>query len=85
MSYFEIGMLICFGLAWPFSIYKSIKSRSVSGKSVFFLFVILLGYLLGILHKITYDFNGVIYLYSLNAIMVFIDILLYYRNLSFKK
>jgi len=81
MSYFEVGMLLCFGLAWPVSIYKSIKSKSVSGKSIFFLYVILTGYFFGIIHKIKYDFNVVIYLYSLNALMVSIDILLYYRNL----
>ncbi|QVK18665.1 hypothetical protein KHQ81_02835 [Mycoplasmatota bacterium] len=85
MSFFEIGMLICFGFAWPVSIYKSITSKSVSGKSVFFLYVILLGYFFGIVHKIYYDFNSVIYLYIINALMVFIDIILYYRNLHLIK
>ncbi len=85
MSYFEIGMLVCFGLAWPVSIYKSIKSHSVSGKSVFFLYVVLIGYVFGILHKIYYDYNLVIYLYVLNSLMVFTDIILYYRNVRLNK
>jgi len=36
MSMFEIIMLVCFGAAWPFSIYKSYTSRSNAGKSIFF-------------------------------------------------
>lgn len=31
MSIFEVIMLICFGAAWPFSIYKSYTSTSTSG------------------------------------------------------
>jgi hypothetical protein len=80
MSFFEIIMLICFGAAWPVSIYKSYTSCKISGKSVFFLFIILAGYMSGIIHKLIYNYNPVIYLYILNSIMVFADILLYYRN-----
>ena len=80
MSPFEILMLVCFGAAWPFSIYRSIKSRQVAGKSLVFLFVVLLGYLAGMVHKLFYAFDYVIILYALNATMVLIDILLYLRN-----
>lgn len=80
MSVFEIGMLVCFGLAWPVNIYKSVKSRSVEGKSVLFLYVVFLGYLFGIIHKIRYSLDGVIVLYMINALMVFTDGVLYYRN-----
>jgi hypothetical protein len=80
MSIFEIIMLICFGFAWPFSIYKSYTSRSIKGKSFFFLLVIFIGYLSGILHKLIYYYDGVIYLYLLNMLMVGIDMLLYLRN-----
>ena len=78
MSLFEMFMLICFGLAWPFSILKTIKNKSVEGKSLFFLIVVLLGYLSGITHKILYHYDFVIFFYILNAIMVFIDIILYF-------
>ncbi|HUV09281.1 MAG TPA: hypothetical protein VMX75_16210 [Spirochaetia bacterium] len=80
MSIFEIIMLVCFGAAWPFSIYKSYKSREVAGKSVLFLFVIFVGYLAGVLHKLLHYFDPVIYLYMLNGTMVLIDISLYFRN-----
>jgi len=80
MSMFEIGMLLCFGFAWPVSIYKSIKSGSIEGKSVVFLYVILTGYMFGIIHKIKFSPDIVIALYGLNAIMVLIDLILYYRN-----
>jgi hypothetical protein len=80
MSIFEIIMLLCFGLAWPFSIYKSWKSRETSGKSVLFLFIVVVGYLAGILHKLLYSRDGVVFLYLLNSLMVSADIALYYRN-----
>jgi hypothetical protein len=80
MSMFEIIMLVCFGAAWPFSIYKSYKSRSNAGKSIFFLLVVSTGYLSGVLHKLIYSFDSVIYLYMLNFCLVLTDIILYFRN-----
>lgn len=80
MSWFEIGMLVCFGFAWPINIYKSIKSKSVEGKSVLFLYVIFFGYMFGILHKIIYNYDIVIIFYIINALMVLVDGFLYYRN-----
>ncbi|HVO40133.1 MAG TPA: hypothetical protein VMV03_13975 [Spirochaetia bacterium] len=80
MSGFEITMLVCFGAAWPVSIYKSWKTRQVAGKSLPFLIIILVGYAAGILHKIFFHFDAVIYLYALNAVMVSIDAGLYLRN-----
>ncbi len=80
MSVFEILMLVCFGAAWPLSIYKSYTSRKNTGKSLGFLFVIIAGYVAGILHKIVYSFDAVIFLYILNFIMVSTDICLFFRN-----
>lgn len=80
MSIFEALMLICFGAAWPFSIYKSYVSRSVQGKSAFFLIIVLVGYVSGILHKLFFQYDMVIYLYILNFVMVSIDFILYLRN-----
>ena len=31
---FETVMIICFGLSWPFSVYKSWKSRTTKGKTL---------------------------------------------------
>ncbi|MBW9156018.1 hypothetical protein G9F71_015085 [Clostridium sp. FP2] len=80
MSVFEIIMLLCFGVAWPFSIYKSYKSKSVEGKSVIFLIVVIIGYASGILHKIFYNYDKVIYLYATNMTMASIDFMLYINN-----
>ncbi len=80
MSIFEIIMLISFGAAWPFSIYKSYKSKSIAGKSVVFLIVVIIGYIAGILHKIFYQYDNVIYLYVLNLLMVSTDLGLFIRN-----
>ncbi|HAR63564.1 MAG: hypothetical protein DKM50_08960 [Candidatus Margulisiibacteriota bacterium] len=80
MSIFEIIMLLCFGAAWPFSIYKSYTSRSTRGKSIVFLVIVLIGYISGMLHKIYFSYNPVIYFYIFNAFLVLIDTLLYIRN-----
>ena len=80
MSIFEIIMLVCFGAAWPLSIYKSYTSRSTKGKSVYFLIVILIGYVAGVLHKVFNQYDAVVYLYLLNFMMVLTDLLLYFRN-----
>lgn len=80
MSIFEAIMLICFGIAWPFSIYRSWKSKSIAGKSLPFLIIVIIGYISGTVHKILFSMDYVIYLYITNAIMVFIDILLYLKN-----
>ena len=82
MSIFEIIMLICFGAAWPFSIYKSYTSKSVGGKSLIFLVVVMFGYLAGILHKIYFNYDRVIYLYILNCAMVLVDTILYIINMK---
>lgn len=80
MSIFEIAMLVCFGAAWPASIVKSYRSRSTQGKSIIFLIVLFFGYIFGILHKLIYRYDYVIILYILNAIMVFTDIILFFKN-----
>ena len=80
MSIFEAIMLVCFGAAWPFSIYKSWKSRSCAGKSVVFLYIVLFGYAAGVTHKLLYSRDWILALYTLTGLMVLTDILLYYRN-----
>ncbi len=84
MSPFEAGMLLCFGISWPMSIYKSLKTRHVSGKSPLFMIIVDLGYVCGILHKfgvLNKNFTGVdwvVWLYVLNLVMVSFDLSLYY-------
>lgn len=80
MSVFEAVMLLCFGAAWPFSIRKSYKSRSNQGKSMLFMAIVEIGYASGIIHKVLYSYDFVLYLYILNFVLVMTDILLYWRN-----
>ena len=84
MSIFEAGMLVCFGVAWPVSIYKSLTSKSTKGKSFLFI-IILLGYAFGITNKMLGNTDWVIWLYILNFIMVAFDAVLYLRNRRLEK
>jgi hypothetical protein len=80
MSVFEIIMLVCFGSAWPFSIYKSWTARTNKGKSLWFLAIVLVGYISGIIHKVIHNYDAVVFLYALNGSMVLIDMAVYARN-----
>jgi len=84
-------MLICFGFAWPISIYKSIVSKKTAGKSLLFLIVLQIGYVAGILFKLTEYWDNIkinpdetisinLYLYILNFVMITIDEFLFLRN-----
>ncbi len=81
MSVFEILMLVCFGVSWPISIAKALRTKKVEGKSPVFMALICIGYLSGILHKLLFAFDWVIVLYALNLVMVTTDLFLYYRYL----
>jgi hypothetical protein len=91
MNIFESIMLICFGFAWPLSIYKSFVSKKTAGKSLLFLLVLQIGYVAGILFKLTEYWSNLktnhnetisinLYLYILNFVMITIDELLFLRN-----
>lgn len=80
MSYFELGMLICFGISWPFNLAKSIKTRSTKGKSLVFLLAIEIGYVLGIIHKLLYSMDFALVVYVINLAMVSADLVLYFIN-----
>lgn len=81
----EAAMLLCFGLSWPISILKSLRTKVVHGKSLGFLWLVLVGYLAGLaakfLHaaatKTTPVWNTP--LYAVNAFFVAVDLVLYYR------
>jgi hypothetical protein len=87
MSWFEIGMLVCFGISWPFSIVKMLAKKSSEGKSYLFLSFVLIGYACGIFHKLLYHCDAVVFLYAFNFIIVFVDMLLcfHYKNMKNKK
>jgi len=91
MNIFESIMLVCFGFAWPLSIYKSFVSKKTAGKSLLFLLVLQIGYVAGVLFKMTEYWSNIktnpnetisinLYLYILNFVMITIDELLFLRN-----
>ena len=78
---FEMLMVVSFGVAWPTSILKSIRSKTAKGKSLLFMVVVFFGYIFGICSKfalgpITY----VLVFYVINLCMVGTDIILYFIN-----
>ena len=89
----EIVMLVCFGASWPLNVMKSYKARSTKGKSLWFLILIELGYVAGIVSKFTNEsymaqISGkgyVLFFYFLNLSMVGLDLILYFRNRALMK
>ena len=83
MNIFEAIMLVCFGASWPVSIWKTYKVKNPAGKSTGFLWLIIIGYLSGIVNKVLGNIDWVLGLYILNTIMVSADLFLviYYRKL----
>ena len=85
----EALMLICCGLSWPMSIYKSLKSRTARGKSLTFEIIIWIGYMIGIIRKGVLinsgeNFDWLFYLalafYIINLVQITFDMLIYARN-----
>lgn len=82
----EACMMICFGLSWPMSIRKSYLARTTKGKSLFFLVMITLGYVCGIIAKIvTNSITYALVFYCINLCMLIIELLLYARNAHLDK
>ncbi len=78
---FEAGMLLCFGISWPVSILKSLRTRHVTDKSLGFMVLVFIGYISGLIGKIIFagQFQTVTILYPLNALLVATDIALYLK------
>ena len=76
---FEAVMMVCFGVSWPLSIYKTYKVKNPAGKSIAFLWLIIAGYVSGMVSKIVGGhIDWVIGLYALNTAMVATDLFLVY-------
>lgn len=58
-SIFELIMLICFGVSWPFAIIKTVRVKNPTGKSYLFLCLVVIGYVAGCLHKVIYRYDFV--------------------------
>ena len=79
----EAAMIIIFGLSWPVAIAKTLQVRKVHGKSVWFLYLVLSGYICGVAAKFVTADGGwpdwVTPFYAINAALVSVEIVLYYR------
>ena len=92
-EFFEILMVVSFGISWPLNIIRSLRAKTTKGKSLLFLCFIFFGYIAGITSKFMNEsymasFSSkwyVLVFYCLNFIMVSIDICLYFRNLALDK
>ena len=75
---YEAVMLVCFGTSWPFALLKTIRVKNPTGKSLLFMYLILIGYISGILNKIPGigHYDHVLWLYVLNMLMVAADLIL---------
>lgn len=83
---FETIMIISFGISWPLSIIRSVRSRSTKGKSLFFMCFIAFGYVCGIISKcMTQTYNLAFWFYFPNVILVCTDICLYFRNRAIER
>jgi lipopolysaccharide export LptBFGC system permease protein LptF len=83
---FELLMMLCFGFSWPFSVVKSYRSKTATGKSLLFISLVWIGYICGIVGKIvTGSISYVIIFYVINLIMVTADIVIYFRNKKYDR
>ena len=85
-DFFELLMIVCFGVSWPLNIIKAWRARTAKGSSVQFYFLILVGYLFGIASKVIKLCAGVStpgyvwFFYILNSVIVTTGILVWFRN-----
>lgn len=76
---FEMAMLLCFGCSWPFVIAKTIRTKTVRGKSFVFIVLAAIGYISGIVSKLAGEFDHVFWFYVINGSMVTTEMVLYIR------
>jgi len=82
----EAVMVISFGISWPISIFKTLKSRTSAGKSPLFIGLIIFGYIAGIISKIlnipNKPLNYVFIFYCINLVTTSFDLCLnlYFTN-----
>lgn len=74
-------MLLCFGLSWPVSLIKNIRSGTAKGMSLMFTILIIIGYIAGISAKIcTGNINYVFAVYIWNIVLVIGNLAVFFIN-----
>ena len=77
----ETVMLVCFGLSWPISVVKNIRTGTAKGMSLPFILLITFGYIAGISAKImSHNINYVLIVYFINIAAVSVNSAVYIRN-----
>ena len=85
-SIFETIMLICFGLSWPINVRKAYKAKTAKGTSLPFILLIIFGYISVITAKLLMpQTNYVLIVYLINLAVVFLNLLVYFRNRKLDK
>ena len=80
----EMVMLIAFGASWPMQIAKTIRVKNPMGKSFIFQYLIVFGYICGIISKIygPADKQWLIWVYLLDLALVSTDLILSHYYLA---
>ena len=85
-SILETVMLVCFGFSWPLNVIKSYRAKTAKGTSLPFILLIITGYIAGISAKlISGQINYVLIAYILNLVIVSLNVIVYFRNVSLDK
>lgn len=77
---FEVIMLLCFGVAWPFSIRKAYITKSNGSMSLMFLLVVIAGYIAGMINNVINGIDYVICFYIVNTVMILVNTYLFIQN-----
>ncbi len=79
-------MLICFGFSWPVNLVKNIKQKSAKSMNIYFIILILAGYIAGIASRIVDGQYGYVFaIYLLNLVMVSANIPVFIINKKFDR
>jgi len=82
----ETVMLVCFGFSWPLNVIKAYRAKTAKGTSLPFILLIITGYIAGISAKlISGQINYVLIAYIINLLIVSLNVLVYFRNVSLDK
>ena len=80
----ESVMLICFGLSWPVSVVKNIKTHTAKSMSLPFILLIITGYIAGISSKIiNHNYSYVLVIYFFNLFVVSMNVVVYFINRNY--
>ena len=78
LNWFEAAAIFCFGVYWPFSLRKMLKTKQTEGKSLVLPWLFIVGCAFAIYDKLFYNLDLVILLYIVFACFAFA----YYRTVK---